>query len=47
MLQNKTTVRKMVVNAVYSTMMMETQFVSKKRLNELYLIVVKERQILS
>ena len=47
MLQNKTTVQKMVVNAVYSTMMMETQLVSKKRLNELYLIVVKERQVLS
>jgi hypothetical protein len=45
MLQDKTTVQKMVVNSVYSTMMMETQFVSKKRLNELYLMAVNEKQL--
>ena len=44
MLQNKTTVQEIVVNAVYSTMMLETQFVSKERLNELYQTVVKEKQ---
>ena len=47
MLQNNTTVQEIVVNAVYSTMMLESQFVSKERLNEFYQTVLKEKQSLS